>query len=316
LTPSGETLPLFPEDPSPRPQPAATPPPGVTKFGTATWNYPGWRGIVYPAASPEKMSSAERLALYASSGRFQTVEADFTFYRPQTAAEWRRYGSALPEGFPVVSKVWEEITCERFPRIERHGSRGGEKNPNYLSVEAFRREVLGPAEEGFADHLGPFVFEFGRDARPSGEKKARFRDRLDRFLAALPPAHRYAVEIRTPEYLDGDHVALLKAHGVAPVLNWWTHMPELSRQFDVPGSADAPFYLARVLVAPGRPYEDAVKFFTPYDRIKEEHPEMRRDAVRIAAEAEARRKEFFLIVNNRAEGSAPYTIDAIRQMIG
>jgi uncharacterized protein YecE (DUF72 family) len=316
LTPSGETLPLFPEPAAPPPEPAATPPPGFTKFGTATWNYPGWRGIVYPAASPEKMSSAERLALYASSGRFQTVEADFTFYRPQTAAEWRRYGSALPDAFPVVSKVWEEITCERFPRIERHGSRGGEPNPNYLSVEAFRREVLGPAEEGFADHLGPFVFEFGRDARPNRERKGRFRDRLDRFLAALPVEHRYAVEIRTREYLDAEHVALLKAHGVAPVLNWWTHMPELSGQFDVPGSADSPFYLARVLVAPGRPYEDAVKFFTPYDRIKEEHPEMRRDAVRIAGEAEARRKEFFLIVNNRAEGSAPYTIEGIRKMIG
>jgi hypothetical protein len=59
-----------------------------------------------------------------------------------------------------------------------------------------------------------------------------------------------------------------------------------------------------------------VRFFTPYDRIKEEHPAMRHDAARIAAEAEARRKEFFLIVNNRAEGSAPYTIDAIRRMIG
>ena len=315
MTPWGDTLPLFPEAAAPRPEPAATPPPGFTKFGTATWNYPGWRGIVYPAASPEKMSSAERLALYASSGRFQTVEADFTFYRPQTAAEWRRYGSALPRAFPVVSKVWEEITCERFPRIERHGSRGGEPNPHFLSVEAFRREVLGPAEEGFADHLGPFVFEFGRDARPTREKKERFRDGLRRFLAALPGEHRYAVEIRTREYLDAEHVALLRAHGVAPVLNWWTHMPELSGQFDVPGSADAPFYLARVLVAPGRPYEDAVKFFTPYDRIKEEHPEMRRDAVRIAGEAEARRKEFFLIVNNRAEGSAPYTIDAIKRMI-
>jgi uncharacterized protein YecE (DUF72 family) len=168
--PWGETLPLFPESASPRPQPAPAPPPGFTKFGTATWNYPGWRGIVYPAASPEKMSSAERLALYASSGRFQTVEADFTFYRPQTAVEWRRYGSALPARFPVVSKVWEEITCERFPRIERHGPRGGEPNPNFLSAEAFRREVLGPAEEGFAEHLGPFVFEFGRDPRPNREK--------------------------------------------------------------------------------------------------------------------------------------------------
>ena len=312
---------MRPDDltPSLFPEPGTAPPPprrGFTRFGTATWNYPGWRGIVYPARSHENMSSAERLALYASSGRFDTVEADFTFYRPQSAAEWRRWAGALPTRFPVVSKVWEEITCERFPKIERHGARAGQPNPNYLSVEAFRREVLDPAEEGFADHLAPFVFEFGRDARPGPDRKARFRDRLDRFLGALPRHRRYAVEIRTREYLDAEHVALLRAHGVSPVLNWWTHMPELSEQFAVPGAADADFWLARVLVAPGRAYADAVQFFVPYDRIKEEHPEMRADAARIAREAEARRKEFFLIVNNRAEGSAPYTIDAIRKMVG
>jgi uncharacterized protein YecE (DUF72 family) len=308
------TLSLFPEAEPARPfRPAES---GFTRFGTATWNYPGWRGIVYPAASPEGMSSAERLALYASSGRFDTVEADFTFYRPQSAAEWRRWGSALPPGFPVVSKVWEEITVERFPRVERQGARAGEANPKYLDAEAFRREVLDPAEEGFDDHLGPFVFEFGRDPFPDAGRRSRFRDRLDRFLAALPRHRRYAVEIRTREYLDADHLALLSSHGVSPVLNWWTHMPGLAEQFAVPGAAEADFWLARVLVAPGRAYADAVKFFTPYDRIKEEHPEMRADAARIAREAEARRKEFFLIVNNRAEGSAPYTIDAIRKMIG
>lgn len=312
----GETLPLFPEaDERPAPRPVPARPAGFTRFGTATWNYPGWRGIVYPRASPENLSSAERLALYAESGMFDTVEADFTFYRPQTAREWRRYGSALPDGFPVLSKVWEEITCERFPQIERHGPRGGEPNANYLSIAAFKDQVLGPAQEGFGDHLGPFVFEFRRDRRPSRERLRRFREGLDAFLGALPRGHRYAVEIRTREYLDADHVALLHAHGVVPVFNWWTHMPGLSEQFDVPGASESPFYVARVLVAPGRAYEDAVRLFTPYDRIQEEHPDMREDAARIAREAEKRRKEFFLIVNNRAEGSAPYTIDAIKKMI-
>ena len=74
--PGGDSTPsLFPEPEIP-PVPA---PRGFTKFGTATWNYPGWHGVVYPFLSPERMTSAERLALYASSGRFDTVEADFTF---------------------------------------------------------------------------------------------------------------------------------------------------------------------------------------------------------------------------------------------
>lgn len=287
-----------------------------TKFGTATWNYPGWHGIVYPANSPEKMSSAERLALYARSGRFETVEADFTFYRPQNAREWKRYAASLPPGFPVVSKVWEELTCERFPKIERQGDRGGKDNPNFLNVEAFKTFVLGPAEEGFSDHLGPFVFEFRRDWSPTPESRARFRGRLDAFLSALPRGYRYAVEIRTAEYLDAEYLAMLRSHGAAHVLNWWTYMPQLSRQFEVPGLAEADFLISRILVAPGREYADAVKMFTPYDKIQEEHPEMRADAAKIARFAEEKRKDFFLIVNNRAEGSAPYTINAIRKMLG
>jgi uncharacterized protein YecE (DUF72 family) len=305
---------LFPELEAAAPN-AGRSPAGFTRFGTATWNYPGWHGLVYPLLSPDRMTSAERLALYASSGRFDTVEADFTFYRPQSAAEWRRWAGALPPGFPVVSKVWEEITCERFPKIERHGARAGKRNPRFLDADAFRREVLDPAEEGFGDHLAPFVFEFGRDPRPDRERKARFREALDRFLGALPRHRRYAVEIRTREYLDAEHVALLRAHGASPVFNWWTHMPELSEQAAVPGAADADFWVARILVAPGRAYADAVRLFSPYDRLQEEHPEMRAAAARLVREAEARRKEFFLIVNNRAEGSAPYTIEAIKKMI-
>ena len=308
------TLSLFPED-----EKAPAPPPsrrrGFTKFGTATWNYPGWRGTVYPAATPENMSSADRLALYAESGRFDTVEADFTFYRPQTAREWKRYAAALPPEFPVVSKVWEEITCERFPQIERQGPRAGELNPSFLSVEAFKTFVLDPAEEGFAGHLGAFVFEFRREWSPTPASARRFRERLDGFLGALPNGHRYAVELRTPEYLDAEHVALLRAHGAAHVLNWWTHMPPISRQFAVEGIADSDFFLCRILVAPGRDYADAVRMFAPYDRIQEEHPEMRADAAALSRFAEERKKDLFLIVNNRAEGSAPYTIDAIKKML-
>ena len=156
-----------------------------TKIGTATWNYPGWRGIVYPRARPEKLSSAERLALYARSGRFETVEADFTFYRPQNAREWKRYAASLPPGFPVVSKVWEEITCERFPKIERQGGRGGKDNPHYLDAEAFKTFVLGPAEEGFPTISARSSSSSG-GLEPDAGRRKKFRSRLDAFLGGSP----------------------------------------------------------------------------------------------------------------------------------
>jgi hypothetical protein len=247
LTPSGETLSLFGEETRPEPAPRFLTPSRFTKIGTATWNYPGWRGIVYPAQSPEKMSSAERLALYASSGRFETVEADFTFYRPQTAAEWRRYGSALPAGFPVVSKVWEEITCERFPRIERHGSRGGERNPNFLNVEAFRREVLAPAEEGFGEHLGPFVFEFGRCSADGSKEGAIPAQQV--FVASWR-YRRLSKSGRASTSTPDTSPCSLPRGGPFSTGG----LRRSVRAVEVPPGR-APVYLARVLVAPGRAYE-------------------------------------------------------------
>jgi hypothetical protein len=108
---------------------------------------------------------------------------------------------------------------------------------------------------------------------------------------------------------------MLHGHRATAVLSWWTAMPPLAAQFATPGASEAPYFLARILVAPGRKYADAVRLFSPYDRIREEHPQMRREAAQIARAARAQGKDLFLIVNNRAEGCAPYTIDAIRGML-
>ena len=43
--------------------------PAGVRFGTSTWNYPGWRGLVYSRDYPEKGASAEMLA----DGSFELI---------------------------------------------------------------------------------------------------------------------------------------------------------------------------------------------------------------------------------------------------
>jgi MinD superfamily P-loop ATPase len=66
---------------------------------------------------------------------------------------------------------------------------------------------------------------------------------------------------------------------------------------------------------PGRWYADAVDAFAPYDRIRDPNPELRSDLVRLVETAEQLRIPAYLIVNNRAEGSAPLTIAAVARML-
>src|SRR6185369_13145633 len=163
----------------------------------------------------------------------------------------------------------------------------------------------------FADHAGPLVFEFQTVSRGSGLTPERFAERLDQFFSALPRDAMYGVEIRNEEFLTPMYFAVLRQHGVAHVFNSWTRMPPIGHQLDLPNAITGPFILARALLRPGRTYNEAVDAFAPYDRIREPNPKLRRDLVRLVHTALETRVPAYLLVNNRAEGSAPLTIAAV-----
>ena len=60
----------------------------------------------------------------------------------------------------------------------------------------------------------------------------------------------------------------------------------------------------------GRSYDDAVDSFEPYDRIQEPNEGAREGMAMIAGWATPM-KPAFLFVNNRLEGNAPGTIEAV-----
>jgi uncharacterized protein YecE (DUF72 family) len=287
-------------------------PPGI-RFGTSTWTYDGWSGDVYRRSyrGPEP---ARRLEEYARYPLFGTVGIDSAFYDPPSEDALRAYARALPPGFPCVSKVWDRITAKRLSQDQRWGPLAGMRNPDFLNAALFQDAVLGPYERAFKDHAACFVFEFqamrGRDLPDPTE----WADQLHEFLAQLPRAYRYAVELRNAELLTDLHGAVLQEQGVAHVFNSWTEMPAIGAQLDLGWTFPAGFTVARALLKPGRAYADAVKLYEPYDRVREELPELRADLLRLIAEARRRRLEAFVLANNRAEGYAPGTIRAVAEM--
>ena len=140
-----------------------------------------------------------------------------------------------------------------------------------------------------------------------------FLDRLDPFLAGLPPEFRYAVEIRNPEFLEKDYFSCLRERRVAHVYNAWSKMPELHRQIAIPDSVTADFMVCRALLRRGRVYEDAVATFAPYTEVKDPNPEARESMRALIAKSREERKSLFLFVNNRLEGNAPMTILSITE---
>jgi uncharacterized protein YecE (DUF72 family) len=288
--------------------------PPLVRFGASSWNYPGWRGLVYHRTHEGKGAPARMLEEYSSFPLFRTVGIDSSFYAPPTDEVLRAYAEHLPPGFPCVSKVWNQVTVHTFSKAQ-DPARAGQPNPGFLNPEVFLEAVLEPYRRHFADHMGAFVFEFQAIGRGSGMGPAEFADGLDRFFSALPRDARYAVEIRNEEFLTPMYFAVLREHEVAHVFNSWTRMPAIGDQLDLPGAVSAPFIVARALLRPGRTYDEAVDAFAPYDRIREPNPRLRRDLVRLIETAVHARIPAYLLVNNRAEGSSPLTVAEVARML-
>jgi uncharacterized protein YecE (DUF72 family) len=217
-----------------------------------------------------------------------------------------------PEGFRFAFKAPEQITCKVFPSHLRYGPQAGQENESFLDAGMLREMFLRPLWP-YRARTALLIFEFGAFARRSLADLSGFLERLDPFLAALPPEFRYAVEVRNPEFLQRDYFGCLCARGVAHVYNAWARMPELRQQIAIPGSDTAGFLVCRALLRHGRPYADAVATFSPYTEIRDPNPAAR-DSLRVLIQrARDQRRMAFLFVNNRLEGNAPLTIMAVTE---
>ena len=284
-------------------------------IGTSSWKYDGWCGQIYTrelyqtrGRFSEKRFQAECLAEYATV--FPVVCGDFTFYQFPSEAYWRRLFASAPSTLQYALKVPEDITVKLFPGHARYGPRAGQINESFLNAALFASgflELLRP----YRQRVAVLILEFGAFTQRTCSDVREFLAELDPFLAALPRDFRYAVEIRNEEFLGAEYLACLHRHRVAHVLNGWTRMPEIGEQMALPDVYTADFTVARALLRRGRVYAEAVEKFSPYTRIQDPNPQTR-DALRaLVSRARERNEPSYIFVNNRLEGNAPETIQAL-----
>ena len=282
--------------------------PSNVYFGTSSWSFPGWAGIVYPRRASEAALAREGLREYARHPLLRTVGIDRGFYAPIPERDLARYAEQLPAGFRCCAKAPAAITSAELPG-------GSNANPDFLDPRRFLDEVIAPFRAAFAEHTGPFILQFPPSS-PSGRLRPdAFAAKLERFLAALPRDFRYAVELRDPSLLTESYRRALASSGAAHVYNYVTRMPMPGEQTAAVPLDDAGFTVVRLLLAPGTRYDDRREEFVPFDRIVAPDPEMRRQVVSIAKTSSSLGRDVFVLVNNKAEGCSPLTIRALAEML-
>lgn len=287
--------------------------PALVRFGTSSWSFPGWSGLVYQRPRSQAELARDGLREYSRYPLFGTVGIDRSYYAPLGVEELKRYAGQLPAAFPCCAKVPAMYASPVLTGTGRDSA--AVPNPDFLSPEGFLADVLQPFMLHFSRHIGPFVLEIPPVPPEARLDPLEFADRLGRFLDALPRGCPMSVEVRDRRLMTPAYETVLHQTGAAHVLNYWSAMPLPAEQAAIVDTTRAAFSVIRLLLRPGTRYEARRDAFRPFNRVLEPDERLRRDVTRLVRDAAGREQPVYVLVNNKAEGSAPLTIRALAEQL-
>lgn len=299
---------------------------GMLSIGTCSWKYRSWAGLVYSAETPENY-----LAEYAE--RYSSVEVDQWFWslfpgspvalpRELTVKE---YAASVPPEFRFTIKVPNSVTLTHYYSRGRknagadgggNGGAGGsnapEPNPYFLSEPVFRAflEKLAP----ISDRIGALMFQFEYLNRDKMKSLEEFVSNLERFFTAVPRDHPYALEPRNPAYLTKRYFEFLHANRLSHVFLQGYYMPPVAEVFRDHGGLLTSPVIIRLHGTDREGMEEASG--DRWDRIIAPKDRELSEIVPIVRNLIDRGITVYLNVNNHYEGSAPLTIERIRDLLG
>jgi uncharacterized protein YecE (DUF72 family) len=284
-------------------------------LGTSSWSFPGWDGLVYARPYPKTTLAREGLAAYAQHPLLRAAGLDRTFYGPVQTEVMAAYAADVPDDFRFLVKAHDHCTLARFPRQRRYGPDAGRQNPRWLDPAYATEAVVHPFVEGLRAKGGVILFQFSPQDEALLGGRHGFPDRLHRFLAALPPEPHYAVELRNHKLLTPGYVAALRDLGVLHCVSVHPTMPDVRTQAHQVGVLDAPDLVVRWMLTPRMSYETAKKYYHPFDTLVDPDPIARAGIAELVRGMSERGGSTLVIVNNKAEGCAPRSIEALAEAI-
>jgi uncharacterized protein YecE (DUF72 family) len=282
------------------------------RIGTCSWKYPSWEGLVYSRADGAG-------ALEEYSRKYDTVEIDQWFWslmpggkvRLPDASDAERYRRSVPDGFRFTVKAPNSVTLTHA--YSKNKGNPGPKNPHFLSADLFSEflKILSPLR----DVLGPILFQFEYLNRQKMVSQDAFERAFGAFARNLPGKFEYAVEIRNPNYLNGRFLGFLHGLNFFPVLLQGYWMPPIHEVFDKNRKLLNTFP-KMVLRLHGQDREGIEKETgKEWNRIVHPRDDELAEVARMTAGLLDAGLDLYVNVNNHFEGSAPLTIQKLRELM-
>ncbi len=278
------------------------------RLGTSSWSFPGWAGLVYAERYSESRLARHGLAAYARHPLFRTVGIDRSFYAPVTREEFAAYAAVVPDDFRFAAKALQAVTS---PTLVSGGRR--EKSPYFLDSAYATDVVVAPFVAGLGEKAGPLVFQFVPLSQREIGRPEQFAERLHAFLSDLPSGPLYAVELRNEELLTPRYAAALRDTCCVHCFNIHPTMPPIARQVEAVGEQGT--IVARWMLNSRFNYDEARAAYAPFDCLVDEDEAGRAALADLATGAASRKIRVYVLANNKAEGSSPWSVRLLGERI-
>jgi uncharacterized protein YecE (DUF72 family) len=281
-------------------------------LGTCSWKYDSWRGLIYPEKG--KINFLQEYARH-----YSTVEIDQWFWSlftpekvklPETKVV-EEYLNSVPSSFKFTVKVPNSITLTHF---YQHGKTKGEQlraNPYFLSIDLFD-EFLGRIEP-LRKQIGVLMFQFEYLNKKKMTSQKEFFNQLSSFIEKSSKNYPYAIEIRNPNYLNQDYFEHLNQLRLFFVFVHGYYMPSIITVYNKFSTYIKEKTVIRLMGRDRKKIEKQSK--NQWDQIVDSKDDELEDIIQIIKDLELRQVEVYLNINNHYEGSAPLTINKIREML-
>jgi uncharacterized protein YecE (DUF72 family) len=283
----------------------------MIRFGTCSWKYPSWKGIIY-----SDKSNINYLNEY--SNHYSTVEIDqwfWSLFPPNKVAlpdkkVVQEYKDSVPEDFLFTIKVPNSITLTHF--YNRNKKVPLKTNPYFLSESLFEDflETLDP----IANNIGCLILQFEYLNKQKMSSLPEFQEKIYEFRSNLPKdLPPIGIETRNPNYLKNSFFESLMELNISNVFLEGYFMPPVIEVYNKYKKYIKNLALLR-LHGPDRKGMEKISGEW-WNKIYVEREDEIKSIVDMIRDLEKNEVDLFVNVNNHFEGSAPLTISRIREKL-
>ena len=283
----------------------------MLRFGTCSWKYDSWKGIVYSDINPKNY-------LKEYSEKFDTVEIDqwfWSLFQPSKVVLPQKrvveeYKQSVPEKFLFTVKVPNALTLTHFypeSKVDQLNP-----NPHFLSLDLFNRFLT--SIDPIIKQIGCLIFQFEYLNKQKMSSQAEFQlkisDFFQKYKQELPTV---GLEIRNPNYLNEKYFKFISNLKLAHVFLEGYYMPPISEIY-----SEYKKYINSISVirlhGPDRKGIEKLANEN-WNQIYVNRDDEIKSIVEMIKELQNNEVDLFINVNNHFEGSAPLTIEKLKQRI-